>query len=154
MILDLPGGYRAIIDDADAGLISGRLWYARPRPTGCVYVATSRSLYMHRRIMQPPAGLVVDHINGDGLDCRRSNMRICTRAQNNCNQRRRSKNTSGCPGVAWVAGRSCWVVQIRTHGRTLHVGRYDSLDEAKAARYAAEIKHFGAFAPHLCRVPA
>jgi len=84
--LVLPSGHVALIDDADAPLLEGRNWYA-DRRSNTTYVrgrATWRdvAVYLHNIIMGGPT----DHKNGDGLDCRRQNLRLATQAQNGLNK--------------------------------------------------------------------
>lgn len=102
--------------------------------------------YVHRLILEPKEGEVVDHINGDPLDNRRSNLRICTVQENSCNQKTRLGNKTGARGVHWEAGRGKWYAKVTVKGRTVFVGRYDTLDEAKAARLSAEAILHGQFA--------
>lgn len=91
----------ALIDDEDAGLVTGRRWYL----TGTGYAAAaalrgkSRTLVcMHRLLLDPPASAQVDHVNRDKLDNRRANLRVATRSQNQGNAGLRSDNTSGFRG--------------------------------------------------------
>src|SRR3990167_7351351 len=97
-------GKFAMVDDEDYKYLSQWGWhlhiskftnYARrveSNPKG------SKNLYMHRVIMQTPKGMVTDHINRNGLDNRRKNLRVCTQAQNMANARMRKDNTSGATG--------------------------------------------------------
>lgn len=83
----------------------------------------------------------VDHINGDPIDNRPENLRVVTQQENTKNASLGRKNTSGVMGVSWDRQRAKWFASIRHDGRTLALGRYDSLDEARAARKAAERKY-------------
>lgn len=89
--VQLSRGLLALIDDEDRDLIFGRRWAAAPAGCGKIYAVgyarpedgvTTRQIKMHRLIMRPPPGLVVDHLNGNGLDNRRANMRVCTQSDN------------------------------------------------------------------------
>lgn len=84
---------------------------------------------------------VIDHINGDGVDNRWCNLRAVTAVENSRNRRLCRRNTSGCPGVWWRADNKKWRVLIRVNGRLLHLGHFEELDIAIAARKAAEVKH-------------
>lgn len=81
--------------------------------------------------MNAPAGLTVDHKNGNGLDCRRDNMRIATQMQNNQNVRMKRDNSSGYRGVSASRGR--WQAGIRIQGVSVFLGRYDSPEKAAQA---------------------
>lgn len=80
----------------------------------------------------------LDHRDGHRANNRLSNLRPATRSENNQNMARRSDNTSGEPGVWQVRGR--WRVRVTSHGTNHHVGYFDTLAEAKAARLAAKAK--------------
>jgi hypothetical protein len=88
---------------------------------------------LHRLLLNAPSGLMVDHINGDGLDNRRANLRLATRNLNNRNGRTRSTHR----GVYWDKRENKWGVYITIHGRTHALGRYVDLDEAKAVFHTA-----------------
>jgi hypothetical protein len=88
----------------------------------------------------------VDHVNRDKADNRWENLRPATRAENLHNLGRRSGNTSGKRGVWWHAKSSRWTAQIRVNGRRVHLGLFESVDQASDAYEAAAIRHFGAFA--------
>lgn len=84
----------------------------------------------------------LDHINHDKRDNRLVNLRIATQAENAKNSNRRSDNTSGVTGVYWCRNRKKWTAQIGLPNRkTKPLGRYTALEDAIAARKAAEIEH-------------
>ena len=88
---------------------SGRTWYAAHKPWKSAHV------FFHNLVMPPTDWLMVDHINRDGLDCRRENLRLVTKAQNMRNRRINKNNTSGFKGVTKVS-RNRWRAQIRVDG--------------------------------------
>ncbi|MEY4838685.1 MAG: hypothetical protein RLZZ475_2544 [Pseudomonadota bacterium] len=94
----------------------------------------------------PAKGLEIDHINGDRADNRWCNLRVVTKAQNMWNSKRPSTNVSGVKGVSWVAERGQWLARITVHGRKIHLGQFNSKEEAIAARRAGEAKYHGDFA--------
>jgi HNH endonuclease/AP2 domain len=98
-------------------------------------------VYLHREIMRPPPGMQVDHINGDGLDNRRANLRVCDHAQNHWNVGVTSASKIGLKGV-WRHNDSKWRSQIRCRGKRIHLGFYDNAEEASDAyAKAAAILH-------------
>jgi hypothetical protein len=106
-------------------------------------MSDSRSIFMHRQIMQPPDGLVVDHINGNGLDNRWCNLRICTQRQNTHN-RRRMRRSSRFVGVSRHQNK--WRASICCDGKDHYLGLFDDEIEAAKARDRETLRLFGEFA--------
>lgn len=102
-----------------------------------IYARNSSGMYMHRFILYAPKDLLVDHINFNGLDNRKSNLRLCTKRQNQAHCRKRITNTSGHTGVYWDKSRGKWHSQIGVRGKVIALGRFDNLDEAVEARRIA-----------------
>lgn len=139
--------YEIILDDSDYILYKNTTWHVRiSRPSGNLYAQNNKSQQLHRLIMDAPKGKDVDHINGNGLDNRRCNLRLCSRADN-CKNRRLSKNNrSGYNGVSWYRDRNQWRAKIQLNHKTIALGYYKNpVDAAKAYNQAA-IKYFGEFA--------
>ncbi len=112
------------------------------------YAKRRGGIRMHRQILglkrgDPNQG---DHRNGDTLDNRRSNLRICTQSQNKKNARKRRDNTSGVKGVDFHAGK--WRVRINENGQSVYVGKYNSKEDARNAYRTAATRLHGEFA-HL-----
>ncbi len=100
-----------------------------------------------------PIGRVIDHINGDRHDDRWANLRLATPAENARNRGVCRRNTSGKVGVYPIKPQGLWGADIGKDGRNIHLGRFKILDEAIAARCAAERVYFGEFArlmPEAC----
>jgi hypothetical protein len=102
-----------------------------------------KPIRMHRQILNTPPKLWSDHINGDKLDNRRCNLRICTPQQNNQN---RSASKKGYKGVYWHKINQKWVAQIKKDNKTRHIGCFDSLDEALLSYNKAAAENHGEFA--------
>lgn len=120
----------------------GPRWYAARTEQRDGYRTT---VYMHAQIMGTPKGMETDHENGNGLDNRRSNLRIATRVQNSQNQGMRPGNCTGMKGVTFDKSRGKWLAQIRVGGRNRSLGRFDDRDAAAAAYDAASREHHGSF---------
>ncbi len=136
-------GY-ALIDEQDAQL-AGFRWhlggggYARRLEKG-------KWTFMHRVIMQAPAGVEVDHINRNRLDNRRCNLRLADRAGNARNCKRNRRNTSGYKGVHRVGQGGRWAAAIRYEGGTFHLGVCATAEEAAVTYDLAAMALHGEFA--------
>lgn len=100
-----------------------------------------RSMLTHRVIWKMVTGRspeALDHINGDRTDNRLINLREASPTLNSSNRAIAINNKSGVIGVFWNAGRKCWQAQISMNGKRQHLGLFDTKEEAKAARKAAE----------------
>lgn len=145
----LSSGKVAVIDDCDIGICSGYSWYSMRthKSSQCFYVAASiggKTIYIHTLIMSPPEGMVVDHISGDALDNRRSNLRICTQRQNCLNKKVRSDSKSGIIGVLKLpSGR--FGAYINPGSGQLYLGTFNTINEAVFARNSAVSRFFGEF---------
>lgn len=137
----------ALIDDKDYELVSKLKWRLHGRGVN-LYARTSldgKKPMMHRLILNPPSGMDVDHINHNGLNNRRYNIRICTRTQNQANSKPR-KGTSKYKGVLWSNTEKKWRAFIRINSKGRTIGRFDSELEATKAYKKAAIECFGEFA--------
>lgn len=133
------------IDIEDFEDVSGIEWkidahgYAYFDPRG-----SCKRVLMHRLISRAPADMVVDHVNGEPADNRRSNLRICTHAQNMRNRKTSKANKTGFKGVYAVRGR--WASQIQFEGKGIHLGTFRSPEEAHLAYCEAAKRYHGEFA--------
>lgn len=136
-------------DDYDKIISINKYW--KINNIGYVLCYLNNSEYqLHRYIMglghfNKQDNLIVDHINGDKLDNRKQNLRICKKSDNPKNCAIYSNNTSGYKGVTWMERLSKWQVNLQINKRNLYLGVYTNLEEAVEVRKKAEIKHFGEF---------
>jgi len=149
-LVPLTRGFTARIDDEDESLISSHRWTVSIRKTrkyAKTYVGNKQYLYMHRLISCPPPDLETDHIDGDGLNNQRSNLRQCTRSQNNANAIKKRQGTSLFKGVWRSSKGRKWVTQISDgHNRRVHIGTFDTEEAAALAYNAAATSRYGCFA--------
>jgi AP2 domain/HNH endonuclease len=157
--IPLTQGKVALIDDEDLPLIADYKWSAssgsaKRRGAHCYSRATlpgigprQRWVLMHRLLLKPEPGQQVDHVNGDGLDNRRSNLRLCLHRQNQFNQRKqRRKTSSAFKGVRFCKQTGRWAAVIKIHGRNVWLRRHDTERDAALAYNAAAKRLFGEFA--------
>lgn len=138
-------GLQAIIDIEDAGKVQGYRWHAsrsKQRYYASYRPAQGKYIRLHNLILPPPDGTVVDHIDCDSLNNRKSNLRIASPSQNQANQRLSRVNTTGYKGISAGKDNRWWVARIK---RT-YVGCYRSPEEAARAYDDAARKIYGEFA--------
>ena len=111
-----------------------------------VAYSQGRTIRMHRLILNAPSNLCVDHINHNGLDNRRCNLRLCTRGENSRNRRPSLMKNNRLKGV--LRHRAKWQAMIQVANRRLYLGTFSAAEEAALAYDEAARKHFGSFA--LC----
>ena len=90
---------------------------------------------MHRVILKAPKGSLCDHINGNGLDNRRKNLRFCTKSENAINSKIRIDNKTGYRGISWDKDRSKWSVRSRVNGKYIFLGRFLNKENAQKKYY-------------------
>lgn len=135
-LIHLTKGMFAIVDEEDFERVNQHKWYAYKAPT--TYYAQrkskNRNTYEDKHMHHMVLGLrnvIVDHIDGDGLNNRKSNLRRCTTAQNNCNKIPLIK-TSKYKGVHYSKKAKQFISMIRVNGKTKYLGHFN--DELDAAR--------------------
>lgn len=143
----LTKGFVTMLDPSDAPALRGCDWHLLDGGNRLYYarrcVNPGKSFLLHREITGCPAGLQVDHINGNGLDNRRRNLRVCTGSENQRNQRQ-IRGRSRFKGVHRERHR--WAAAIRLDGKSRSLGVFAVESEAARAYDAAALKHFGDFA--------
>ena len=139
---------KALIDIEDIDKVKSYKWHLSVERDKYNYVISNNSpdKKLHRFIMDAPKNTVVDHINHNPLDNRKSNLRICSNQQNICNCELAKNNTSGVKGVYWAKDKQKWTVQVTINNKTKYIGRYSTLEEAIKAREEAAKKYYGEYA--------
>lgn len=147
-------GHTMIVDDADAHFLHEHCWYGNVRGGYTTYATAHRplgpekirqTLYLHRLIMAPPKGKAVDHINGDGLDNRRVNLRVCTHGENHINSSVQKRCASGYKGVEILLN-GVFRAYVSVKRVKHYLGTFLTAEDAARARDAAAVKYHGEFA--------
>ena len=143
--IGLTRGMFAVVDDSDYDALVCQKWNAHRGPNGEFYAMSSRGKYMHREIMSPAQDEIVDHIDGDGLNNTRSNLRVCRKSDNAMNYSKPINNTSGYKGVSWNKGNKKFQAHISTNGRKIYIGQFNTAIEAARAYDREAIRLHGEF---------
>lgn len=145
--IELSQGRVAIVDDKDYEWLSQWEWTYQGRNCGTGYayrMAHCKHVLMHRLILAAPGGLEVDHINGDGLDNTRNNLRLCTREQNAANLAGIIRSRGKIGVCEMRSGR--WRGAIQVDGHSISLGTFATMIDAQQAYNEAAVKYRGAFA--------
>jgi hypothetical protein len=151
------GEFTIIVDNEDVPMLKNHTWginkcwnkKTNKHPhfyAGCNMPDGRSCVLMHRMIMDAPKGKIVDHINGNKLDNRKCNLRICTQVENCENSKKYVNNISGHAGVCWDSTYKKWCAYIKTKRCNRRLGNYDDINEAIKARKLAEIRYFREYA--------
>jgi len=152
--VSLTHGKVALVDDEDYPSLSCYKWYTK-KGRYTFYAAhdtgdkhNRKTEPMHRVILglRPGDKQHTDHIDGNGLNNQRDNLRICTIAQNIQSSRKRKMNSSKHKGVGWYPAYGKWRSRICVNRKKIHLGYFDFETDAATAYNQAALKHFGEFA--------
>lgn len=151
--IPLTQGKVAIVDDEDYEYLSQWKWFAEATKNEARWYAARNYgehkglLRMHRAIFLPnKVDLVIDHVDGNGLNNQRFNLRYCSFAENRRNNSLYSNSTSGYKGVSWHKRDRKWRANITVQSAQVSLGYFDSPEEAYKVYCEAAIKYFGEFA--------
>ncbi|MHC4573063.1 MAG: hypothetical protein ACYS76_02840 [Planctomycetota bacterium] len=143
-LIPLTRGQFAIVDAEDYPRLSRFTWFAEGTHKNyyAVRKENGKSIKMHRQITNAPDHLVVDHIDHNGLNNQKKNLRLCSFAQNCRNLRSTAPKTSKYKGVHWHKRLKKWAAQITSENKTHHLGYFhDQISAAKAYDKAAKLHH-------------
>ena len=142
--IPLGEGLYACVDAADFERLSQWTWhlsggYAMRRQKG-------KAIFLHREIVRPPKGMVVDHVNRNKLDDTRANLRVCTLRENACNRDKKRGSSSRFIGVRYRKDRDKWRAEIRFEGKPIFLGHFAEEIDAARAHDRAAVEYSGASA--------
>lgn len=133
-----------LVDDEDFEFLNNFKWHdVHGYACGCV---NGKQILMHRLIMDAPRELFVDHINGIPSDNQRKNLRFSTNSQNQANRKNQKDNTSGYKGVTFQKANGKWLSQIKVNQINIHIGYFNTPEEAAKAYDEYASLHFGEYA--------
>lgn len=148
--ISLTQGKHALVDDEDFAELNKYKWCASKGVTTFYAIRTvstkdipKHKVWMHRELMKTPKNLMTDHIDGDGLNNQKSNLRICTSAQNQANSTIRKDNTTGYKGVSFKQGK--YHATISANCKQIHLGVFETKEEARDAYLKASKKYHKEF---------
>jgi hypothetical protein len=143
--IKLTQGMVALVDDEDFEFLHQFKWYASFEHVfyakrTVVINGIKRKVYMHHAVIGKPAeDMVCDHIDGNGLNNTKNNLRFLSRSQNSRNRHKHKNNSSSYVGVCWHKGRNRWVSRIKRDGKSIHLGYFAEEEKAhKAYEHARE----------------
>ncbi len=139
--IPLGEGFYAYVDAADYEWLSRWDWHLHGGYA--VRSEKGKRVYMHRQIMQPPKGMVVDHTNGNKADNTRDNLDICTQQENTHNRSKRNGASSRFRGVNYNRRSRRWTVRITFKGKRLFLGYFTDEEEAARAYDRKAVELFG-----------
>lgn len=150
----LTQGKVALIDEEDAERVLAFKWCAEFSGENSVssrwyarhFFKNGQNIRLHRFVVNASPGTMVDHKNGDGLDCRRSNLRQCVKANNSQNCVLRVNNTSGFKGVTFDKRRNHWYARIKVDGKEIHFRSTNTAEESALIYDEAARIYYGEFA--------
>lgn len=151
--IQLTQGFVSLVDDADFERVSAYHWQADVKPNTVYAIRATRkpdgtktTQYLHRFILGlTDRHVQVDHIDRDGLNCQRENLRVCTNHQNSHNSRSRG-GASQYKGVTWDRDKQKWRARFIVSGRRKSLGYFGEEIEAALAYDAAAREHYCEFA--------
>lgn len=147
----------AIVNDSDFGYLNKFKWKFSVEGYAVTNFATGykkrKSVSMHRLVINPFTEFSVDHIDGNKLNNRIENLRICTHQQNTFNRKKLSNKTSIYKGVGFYKRTGRWQARITFNRKLIHLGMFDDPKEAASAYNIAAKKYFGKFAWKKFRGP-
>lgn len=147
--IKLTRGVSTVVDNEDFEPLNKYKWFLGTLGYACRTVRRkgikSTTIYMHREILKTPDGYLSDHIDGDKLNNRKSNLRVCTSQQNHFNQKK-TRGVSKYKGVHWNKRDARWIAKLKYNGKTISAGSFKSEEQAALAYNRKAASYFKKFA--------
>lgn len=144
--IPLTQGKWAMVDLDDLARVINRSWHVVQAGShsyaGSFFPGAKSHTLMHRYVASAPKGMYVDHVDGNTLDNRKCNLRVCTNSQNSKNR----VAVNGFKGVGWMKTKGAWRARIKTEYVEKHLGLFDSAEDAATAYNFAAAELHGGFA--------
>lgn len=145
--IGLTQGQFTLVDDEDFEWLNQWKWYAQKSSNTCYAIrGVGVATLMHRIILKAERNQIIDHINGDGLDNQKSNIRLCNHLQNNANRRKIKNCSSIFKGVCWSKSCNKWVASIACNQKKHHLGCFNSEIDAAKSYDDKALQLYGEFA--------
>jgi len=142
--------FKALVDDDDFDKVNSYNWTVQVRHNASLFYAGRRVgedlILMHRFIMGVGKEYCIDHIDGNGLNCQKNNMRIATTSQNNMNKTGNKNASSIFKGVSFHKNKNKWQVIIGHKNKLYHLGYFDNEIEAALTYNRSAVIRFGKYA--------
>jgi len=140
-----------LVDDLDFDKVKNKSWHGQCRSKGeMIYALDGHRNLMHQVLLGKKDGLIIDHINGNGLDNRRKNLRFCTKKENSRNNQRRkdffSSKYKGVYKKTYKSGKVSWSVGITVNNKDIYLGTFENEEHAGYAYNLAAKKYFKEYA--------
>ena len=140
-----------VIDTQDLPAVSQFTWFLGKRGYPVAHASRksstpNKTFPLHRYLMNPEDGYDIDHITGDKMDNRRSNLRVCTHQENMFNQTLKSSNKTGFCGVSKNRRTGTYEAYLHINGSKKYLGMYSSAEEAARVRDEAAMLYYGEYA--------
>jgi hypothetical protein len=147
--IKLTQGKYTTVDDEDFVSLNKYKWYATKKFKTYYAVRSLKNgskIQMHRVILNTPENMETDHVDGDGLNNQKNNLRACTHSENQSNKSKYVNNTTGYKGLSWCERNKKWLVRISVNKKRFYLGHFKSKKEASEVYNIACLKKHGKFA--------
>ncbi len=150
-IIKTKKGEEILVDDSDYEWLSKFTWYIDSIGYARRHLRVDgkyTKIRMHQEIMNTPSRHDTDHTNGNRLDNRRCNLRVCTRSENSSNRGANSNNKTRLKGVSKNVDCETFRAEITVNKQKIYLGSFCTPEEAQQAYIAASLEYHGAFSPY------